>query len=239
MQVRAGGVAVVAHLGNDLTSADALTHLDEDTVRVHVHVPAVEGRVPHRVFEDDQLAGAPQPAGAGVHDGSIGHGVDRGAERGGEVHTGMHGVATEDRVDAIPVGRADAVAPRRHRIAQTHRIIGRVRRADRIRLLEGVGAGQLGQGDRHRDRAEPHLRLIDRSDLVALQKDGLAEVVHDRFGLRRRGLGHHRGPGQERRGAQERQSTAHRAHHGRLGRLVIAGPSRTKPPWLRHSCTPL
>src|SRR5690606_28000952 len=103
VEVRTGGVAVVADLTDDLTGGDVLAGLDEDAVGVHVDVPAVERLAVDLVLDDDEHARAAVEALPRVDDDAVGDGVDVRAEGGGEVEAEVHGPAAVDRVDPVAV----------------------------------------------------------------------------------------------------------------------------------------
>lgn len=90
MQVRAGGFAVAADLGDLLSGTDLVAGVHEHPGFVHVSVDGAEGLAVQVVVDDYPLPEAGR--GAGVDHGPVGGGVDRGAFGGGQVHAEMAAV---------------------------------------------------------------------------------------------------------------------------------------------------
>ena len=100
MQVRAGGVAVGADVGDVLPSGDGVAGFDMDAVGVHVGVAGGDPLPADGVLDQDEVAVA--RGWSGERHAAVGGGEDVRPGWGGEVDAGVQLVLASDRVDPHP-----------------------------------------------------------------------------------------------------------------------------------------
>lgn len=97
MQVRAGGSAGVADVGDMVTGFDLLAGGDEDAIGEHVPVDRAYGLVVDEGIDDDPVLEADAgtfTGGAGFDGDTVEGGVDRGTDGAGEVDAFVFGSPT-------------------------------------------------------------------------------------------------------------------------------------------------
>ena len=140
VQVRTGGIAVGAHLSDDLARLDRVALLDENPVVVHVDVPRVVRLAADLVLDDDEVARTPLNPGAGVGDDAVGDGVDRRSHRCREILAGVHRDVAVDRVDAVSEGRRQTI----NALLEGHDDLTALARAGECRPRPGRPGGGAG-----------------------------------------------------------------------------------------------
>src|SRR4051812_18972198 len=140
---------------------------------------AVAGLDALAVVDLDEIAvAAAVPFGA--VDDAVGGGVDRGAERAGEIDPGMHGGAAAERIgaDAEAAGEVHRIAQREGGRNGGDALLELVELAPAGEQLEEAGIGIVGRGDGLIGAADALLGLVEaaRLDAELADRDGAIAI---------------------------------------------------------------